>query len=484
MRRALKCGKRWLILGHRWLGIATCLLFALWIGSGLVMLYVPFPAQTEAERLARLAPLDLAGATVEPDVAIAAAGLTRRPPRFDLEMRGAEPVYRIAPAEGAPLAVSAGTGAVLGPAGAEEALRLAGAEPGRGRVVTVERDQWTVTARYEPLRPFHKVALGDASGTELYVSRVTGDIALDTTRFERGWNWVGAVTHWVYLTPLRARADLWRDVVLWLSGACIPVALSGLVLGVWRLRVRTRYRHGTVTPYRGLARWHHLFGLAGGVALTGFIVSGWLSMNPNRWFTSPRPTAAILAAYAGADRPVGPLLADLGRTLGPDIVSLRFSRVGGDWIVTAFARDGHRDVLRAPDARAIEAAAARALPGARLLATEPLNAYDRYWYPHHESRALPVLRLRFDDADATWLHIDPLTGTLLSRLDATGRLERWLFSALHRLDLPILIFNRPAWDAAQWLLNLLGAVVALTGIVIGWRRIRRARPTTVAIPRG
>ncbi|MFD0936232.1 PepSY domain-containing protein, partial [Methylobacterium trifolii] len=176
-----------------------------------------------------------------------------------------------------------------GPVGPDLALRLAGGVPGRAGVEIVARDQWTVTARYDPLRPFHKVMLEDPAGTELYVSQVTGETALDTTRFERGWNWVGAVVHWVYLTPLRARAGLWRDVVLWLSGIAALSAFSGLVLGIWRLRLRRRYPHGTVTPYRGVSRWHHLFGLAGGLGLTTFIVSGWLSMNPNRWFASASP---------------------------------------------------------------------------------------------------------------------------------------------------------------------------------------------------
>ncbi|GEP11857.1 hypothetical protein [Methylobacterium gnaphalii] len=53
----LKASKRWLILAHRWLGIVLGLFFALWIGSGLVMLYVPFPSLPEAERLARLSPI-------------------------------------------------------------------------------------------------------------------------------------------------------------------------------------------------------------------------------------------------------------------------------------------------------------------------------------------------------------------------------------------------------------------------------------------
>ncbi|MCY4505964.1 MAG: PepSY domain-containing protein, partial [Acidobacteria bacterium] len=56
-RRFGKAGRRWLLLFHRWAGIVAGLFFALWIGSGLVMLYVPFPALTEAERLSRLAPI-------------------------------------------------------------------------------------------------------------------------------------------------------------------------------------------------------------------------------------------------------------------------------------------------------------------------------------------------------------------------------------------------------------------------------------------
>jgi uncharacterized iron-regulated membrane protein len=36
--------KRWLYIIHRWIGIFSCLLFAVWFLSGLVMIYVPYPA--------------------------------------------------------------------------------------------------------------------------------------------------------------------------------------------------------------------------------------------------------------------------------------------------------------------------------------------------------------------------------------------------------------------------------------------------------
>ena len=68
-RRLGKAGRRWLLLFHRWAGIAAGLFFALWIGSGLVMLAVPFPTLTEAERLALLAPIAWDRVAVAPDEA-------------------------------------------------------------------------------------------------------------------------------------------------------------------------------------------------------------------------------------------------------------------------------------------------------------------------------------------------------------------------------------------------------------------------------
>lgn len=400
------------------------------------------------------------------------------PAEFGLEMRGEEPVYRIVGHDGTRATVSARTDARLGPLTPVEALHLAAARAPEARVTTVERDQWTVTARYDALRPFLKVALGDAAGTELYVSEATGAIALDTTRFERAWNWVGAVTHWIYLTPLRTRAELWRTMLLWLSGLAALGALSGAAIGIWRLRLRPRYAGGAVTPYRGLARWHHLFGLAGGIGLSTFILSGWLSMNPNRWFASTTAPAAISAAYAGHPQSLGLTAGALRGFTGPGTRALRFVAIGGSWWVIA---DGPAAVpaRRAADhatldEAAIARAAAPALPGGGLRAAERLRAYDLYWYPHgSDPRPLPVLRLRFGDPEGTWLHIDPRDGTILQRLDRSGRINRWLFDAAHRLDLPGLTGSRPLHDAAQWILNLLAAGIAGTRIVAGWRRLRR-----------
>ncbi len=474
-----KATRRWLLLGHRWLGIVTGLFFALWIGSGLVMLYVPFPNLSKAERLARLTPLAWDRVRIGPGAALEASAFPGVPAGFTLEMRGDEPVYRIAAGDGTRAVVSAHSGARLGPVEATQARRIAGG----ARSNLVWRDQWTVTARYDPLRPFHKVFLDDPAGTELYVSAVTGEIALATSRWARAWNWVGAVTHWVYLTPLRARPEAWRQVVLWLSGIASITAITGLGIGIWRLRLRRRYRGGAVTPYRGLARWHHVFGLLGGVGLGTFILSGWLSMNPNRWFSSLSPPEAVRAAYAGAP---GRLDADVGDLVPPgveEVRAIRFTAIGGRWWAIPEGLAGPqpaRPLLADRQAgtsglndATIAAAAASAIDGGHLVRVERLTSYNSYWYPHSDERPLPVLRLAYDDPSATWLHVDPRNGAILNRLDRSGRLNRWLFDAPHRLDLPGLIRQPVAREGAQWVLNLLGAGIAFTGLVAGARRLAR-----------
>jgi uncharacterized iron-regulated membrane protein len=84
-----------------------------------------------------------------------------------------------------------------------------------------------------------------------------------------------------------------------------------------------------------------------------------------------------------------------------------------------------------------------------------------------------VLRAGFDDDAHTWFHLDPVTGDILGRIDESRRTYRWLFNALHSFDFALLLRYRPAWDAVVWLLSLLGLIVSVSGVVIGWRRLRR-----------
>jgi uncharacterized iron-regulated membrane protein len=127
--------------------------------------------------------------------------------------------------------------------------------------------------------------------------------------------------------------------------------------------------------------------------------------------------------------------------------------------------------------------AARALlPDAPVASIDRLEHPDAYYYARHEPRPLPVLRVRFGDPAGTWFHLDARTGELLGSMDGSRRAYRWLFNALHSLDVAPLFGRRPLWDAVVILLSALGFAASVTGVVIGWRRLRRparARPQLI-----
>ena len=482
MRTLLKRGKRWLYLGHRWLGIVTCLLFVTWFVSGLVMMYVGFPSLTETERRGGLPRLAWDQVAATPSEALQVAGQSRFPRDLRLMMLDQEPVYRIVGWDGGQVTVSATDRRLITGIDVAQALTVSRHDRRAVRPLhlgEVGRDQWSVTARYNPLRPFHLIALGDPSDTRLYVSARTGQIVLDTNAQERFWNWFGAIPHWIYLTPLRAQAELWRDVVLWVSGIAIIGALTGLWVGLLRVRLRRRYASGSISPYRGWAAWHHLAGLVGGLTVLTFVASGWLSMNPNRWF-GPRATSqAMLERYAGITAPRWDLdLAAVRTTACPDLIEAKFNWLGAEPQAVLSCQGGSTSACCTPTVQpaslalsSLATAAQQLLPDAPIREAELLTEEDAYWYSHHHQRRLPALRVKFADPDATWFHIDPATGEVLNQADRSSRTYRWLFNALHSFDFRFLLQWRPAWDAVLWLLSAAGLIISVSGAVIGWRRL-------------
>jgi uncharacterized iron-regulated membrane protein len=473
--------RRWLYIGHRWIGIVTCLFFAMWFISGVVMMYVAFPGLSEKERLAALPDIVWEKVALSPDDAMKKAGTTRYPRDLRLNMVADEPVYRLTGWDGKRQAISAIDGRTITDVTEQQALAVAGHHPASKAPQleeTVDRDQWSVTARYDPLRPLYLVTLGDDAGTKLYVSSRSGEIALDTNRTERIWNWLGSIPHWIYPTVLRKDGPLWRLVVLWISGICLIVGVTGIWIGILRVRLKRRYASGSISPYRGWMKWHHVTGLIVGAFVLTWMFSGWLSLNPGEYFANRNTPREILQRYAGHDAPT--LTTTLGALADRRAVEARFVWLDGMPFSIFAQRDGTKTVLdatsgeiaRLPQDR-LWKAATMLLPESRLETRLTIGEYDAYWYAHHNDRELPVLRAKFDDDAQTWFHISPVTGDILGRVDSSRRTYRWLFNALHSLDFKLLLMYRPAWDIVVWLLSILGTIVSVSGVVIGWRYLKR-----------
>jgi hypothetical protein len=468
--------QRLLVVTHRWLGVAGCLLFAAWFASGIVMIYVRMPELSDAERRAARTRVDFSSARVPPADAI--RDLADDSPQLQLAMVGRRPVYRVR-SRGRVVTIFADTGRPIEALTRDAALATAAAflhvdsRSLRYDARLIDPDQWTLQSR--ALMPLHRIAAGDASGTIVYVSDRTGEVELTTTARGRRWAYAGPVTHWLYFTPLRRHGGAWAQTIVWLSIAGCIMCVAGLA---WGLTVARR------SPYAGLMRWHHYAGLIFGVTTCTWIFSGLLSMDPWDWHPSTAPTRDQEEAVAGGPLRLTSLSVPVLQRSAHAIASaadateievVQFQRQlflsAGGRLIAALAPE--RGTIERFDDSPMLDAARSAMPGAAVADAAPLDAYDAYYYDRAGALPLPVLRVRFADPPRTWLYLDPARGAIVRREARLSRVNRWLYHGFHSLDFPFLYWRRPLWDVVMIVLSVGGLTSALTSMLPAWRRLRR-----------
>ncbi|MGY4476925.1 PepSY domain-containing protein [Bradyrhizobium sp. USDA 3364] len=469
--------QRFLVLIHRWLSIPLCLLFAMWFASGIVMHFVPFPVLTETERFAGLPAIDVSVIKHSPAEAVAAS-LLKGVTRVRLWQRSDGPVYLVSTSSGmkalrADDLRAADVGSELvAVAIASEHARLRGfASASTTLVRLAEYDQWTVPNSFDPYRPLYRVALNDHAGTELYVSSRTGEIVSDSTRSERAWNYVGSIAHWIYPTVLRRNWAVWNVTVWWLSLAAVLAALSGVIVGLFRLK---RVRGRIVSPYRRWHAWHHWLGLTCAVFVMTWIVSGWLSMDHGRLFS----TGALTTSEA--DRIAGTAAWESLTSIGvapPTTREIEWFALGARIyrrirtvidtqqlsLVDPLSGASSSSFLQADE---VNAAIVHALGGCS--STSVVTRGDEYIIAS-DAAAAPVYR---SICGEVWYQVDGASGANLEKLDPQRRSYRWLYRALHTLDLPVLMARPELRTTLVVVLCALGAAFSVTGILIAWRRLR------------
>lgn len=476
--------RKWLILLHRYLGIALCLLFVMWFTSGIAMIYAGgMPELTPRERLARMPAVDLAKVRLTALEAASEVGIERVSRAVLLTIMD-RPAYRFF--GGGFATVFADSGELLGEIGEPQSLAIASrflnvpASALRHVRLLETADQWTIAQRRQT--PLHRIAVDDDAGTELYVSEPLGEVVVQTTRGTRALAWVAAIPHWLYFAPLRMKGQLWTRVILWTSGLGMVSALLGLVLGIVQFRVK----------YAGWMRWHYLTGVVFGLFTLTWLLSGFLSMEPVDWFSRSDAAAGVPEALSG-----GPLdLAAFGsidpetwtRAMnGRQAKEIELHRVQGKPYY--FVRASEPAVARgAPFLVAVDGLQPRREPfsieslldrlqegysKALIDDAQVLSDYDAYYYDRNRMGPLPALRVKFADPERTWVYVAMTSGELVGLFSRRQRIERWLYHGFHSLDFPFWYYNRPLWDIAVILLCSGGALLSSIGVVIGFRRVKR-----------
>ncbi len=468
-----------LTIAHRWLGIALCLLFGMWFATGAIMMYVPFPALPAQEVIAQ-SPAINGSQLGSLQAALEASGSSSWT-RLRLRAYDGRPLLIAERETGRLIAHFADTGEAFAGVDAQAAGQIAERFTNRdAREVEgpIDHDQWVVHQQFDQYRPLYRVSLDDAAGTQLYVSQNSAELVQRTSRQQRGWNSVGAVLHWIYPTIIRKNWRLWDGLVWWLSLLGLVGALSGVVLGVLRLRKR-RDSKRLGSPFFGWMWLHHVLGLVIGVFIVAWIFSGWLSMDHGRLFSEPNPSARQTEQYRGLP------LREAARGLGEAALNsfagaaeVEISAIDGDPLIV-MRRAGRSDValidggdgLVPLSPSIVESAIARAWPGHSVIDRYSVPPSDVYGNLLEGSLGPEVIRYVLDDDGRTWVHVDMSGGGIVSVMDRSRRAYRWLYNGLHSLDFPGLAQRRPLWDLVMLSLLLGGFTFSVTAAVVGCRRL-------------
>jgi uncharacterized iron-regulated membrane protein len=500
-----------LILAHRYLGIVLSLMFLMWFLTGIGMIYSRgMPRLTPQVRLERLAALDISRVRLTASQAAEQAGLERAGGRLTLATVLGRPAYRF----GNSAIVFADNGELLYEIDQAQARSVAGEfmkMPDEKIIYAgelTEPDQWTLTQGRQ--LPLYKFAVDDGSGTELYVAPQLAEVVQVTTRRSRMLAWVSTIPHFLYFAPLRLSNGWWTPVMVWTAGLACVLAVLGIVLGIVQFR-----RSRPHIPYAGWMRWHYMTGLVFGVLTLTWAFSGLLSMEPWSWSEKDAVDRAIREAFTGGSVELAgfPAIdsAAWERVLGGQPVKeIEFARIldqphyiartsPGQQPLVGWPDGGHQPYfvsrdpdparlvlaagsLQVPESLGVETLVARlksANPGAPVLESALLSEYDFYYYSRDAQAPLPVVRVKLDDPDKTWVYVDPEIGQVVGQANRFNRVERWLYNALHTLDFPFLYYNRPLWDVVVILLTLGGTAVSAIGFFLGIRRVwRGVRPAS------
>ena len=467
---------RLILLLHRYLGIAVGALMVMWCLSGIVMMYVSYPALGESVRLEHLQSIAWRDCCNVADALRADFDLEH----FWIEMLDGRPVL-FSGEESRPIDLTTGSRmeeiSVAQAAGVAKRYAASVSRAAPHLLGLIDRDQWTVSGDFDSARPLYHFGLADAAGTEVYVSSRDGRAVQLTTARERFWNWLGAVPHWLYFTELRHHPKIWSQVVIYASLLGCFLAGVGIYLGIRQLQARPAERW---SPYVGFNLWHHIAGLVFGVFALTWVLSGFLSMNPWGWLQGAgahAESAAIEGAPGSSAADLGVVLQNLA-SAHPAAVSLKAAPLNDELYFVAGRASGERLRLDQRGAPAPLGGAdlkflARALgSGATPSVPELLTQEDGYYFSHHrELAALPVYRLVL--ASGTRFYLDSVSGRLVAKLDADSRAYRWLHEGLHRLDFAAGLRARPLWDLIMLLLMSGVTVLCATGAYLGYRRLTR-----------
>jgi uncharacterized iron-regulated membrane protein len=125
---------------------------------------------------------------------------------------------------------------------------------------------------------------------------------------------------------------------------------------------------------------------------------------------------------------------------------------------------------RLPDDVLIRAAS-RGWPDAAPSTVAPVPPND--FYDAAEGFPAGAVKLAMGGAEPFDLYLDAVHGSIATVMDDSRRAYAWVYFALHSFKLPGLIERPILWRCIMLAPLTLGFAFSVTGVIVGWRRLRK-----------
>ncbi|MCU4175300.1 PepSY domain-containing protein [Carboxylicivirga sp. N1Y90] len=469
---------------HKITGSFLSLLFVMWCVSGIVLIYVGFPHASRQQRFEHLDYIRSADFSKIQPLPAAITG------KVELEKYPNTMVYRVYKGKKAQKVYNAQTLEAISVFNRNDAIKMAEsfANSSVQKVDSmVELDSWIPWRYYEPLLPFYKCYMNDEARTVVYVSSVSGLVVQKTDQISRWMGRIGAIPHWIYFKQLHTKAQLRKQVVVWLGILSLIACISGLWFGIYRLKRNDKQVISGITVYKKWwYKWHHISGFVFGIVMSTFILSGiFYTTGVPDWMVENTPKSPLREWNKGIKS---------APRIAPHIIWNQLRNQDGvrkiAWasymntnVVEVYYQDYKNPIVyRFNDKELLEPIQlgkdevmnyAKSLFGSEI-SLSVQNDYDYYYEAQGMfHRPIPAFKIELNNLYNTCLFVNPNSGKAVYYLDNNKRSRRWLAKALHKFDFPVLKSQNKLRISLLILALLGGLFLSISSVVLGVKWFKR-----------
>lgn len=351
-----------------------------------------------------------------------------------------------------------------------------------------KREQWVLYTKYDKELPIYKFHFEDDSKTQLFISSKSAQVLQITTSKDRFWSYIGAIPHKLYFPFIRRNTEGWMTTVVVAGSICFAAALTGFLYGLYLFIRRKKVKGSFGNPFK--TRWqriHFSFGLVFGIFTVAWGISGIFSMarvpqwiikteapftfeKSRLWGKNLLPTDCYKLNFNTVKEAYPQL---------KEISLARFAEVPAYIIIEGSNKrylDASTEEVKILDIPqfVIEKGFEKMYGSDVPVKVSLLDEYDNYYVNLHNTYTLPVYKVEVDNNDRELYYIRPSDG-YIKYLNKNKKADKWLFSAIHYLNIPVIMTRPVIWKLLMWFLSAGCAVVCLSGIVLGVKSILKRK---------